>query len=75
MSLKYAIFKICPKIAQNDILVKQKSIPSSPSPFLDLGIPSPIFLHPKSLKMDVFAKDERWDLDFENCPDIEAVTW
>ena len=48
---------------ENDIVVKQKSIPpflgivgdKKWSPFLDLGIPSPIFLHPKSLKMAVFG--------------------
>ena len=48
---------------ENDILVKQESIPpflgivgdKKWSPFLDLGIPSPIFLHPKSLKMAVFG--------------------
>ena len=27
MSLKYAIFKICPKLARNDIYVKQESVP------------------------------------------------
>ena len=27
MSLKYAIFKICPKLARNDIHVKQESVP------------------------------------------------
>ena len=43
--------------------MKQESIPpflgivgdKKWSPFLDLGIPSPIFLHPKSLKMAVFG--------------------
>ena len=56
MSLKYAIVKI-------DIHVKQESVPpvlgivgdKKCSPFLELGIPSPIFLHPKSLKMAVFG--------------------
>ena len=41
---------------ENDILGKQKSIPpflgivgdKKWSPFLDMGIPSPIFLHPKT---------------------------
>ena len=48
---------------ENDIHAKQESIPpflgivgdKKWSPFLDLGIPSPIFLHPKSLKMAVFG--------------------
>ena len=58
------------KFAQNspskDIHVKQKSIPpflgivgdKKWSPFLDLGIQSPIFLHPKLLKMavDIIAR-------------------
>ena len=51
---------------ENDIHVKQESIPSylgivndkKWSPFLDLGIRSPIFLHPKLLKMavDIIAR-------------------
>ena len=56
MSLKYAIFKICQNLPENDNLMKQKSVPpflgivgdKKWSPFFDLGIPSPIFLHPKT---------------------------
>ena len=49
LSLKYAIFKICPKLARNDIHVKQESIP----PFLgDSGRQKVVsvfgFGHPKS---------------------------
>ena len=66
MNQKYAIFKICPKFAQNlpenNILVKQVSISTflgivrdkKWSPFLDLGVRSPIFLHRKSLEMAAF---------------------
>ena len=57
---------------ENDINVKQESV--SPflgvvsdkmrSPFLDLGIGGPIFLHPKLLKMAAGAK--KWDFGFPN---------
>ena len=63
MSLKYAISKIYPKLAESDIHVKQVSIPpflgivgnKKWCPFSNLGVRSPIFLHPKSLKLAVFG--------------------
>ena len=60
MGLKCAIFKICQKLAQRDIYMKQ--VPSPPflgtvsdkkwSLFSDLGIRSSIFLH---LKTSIFS--------------------
>ena len=56
---------------ENDVHVKQVSIPpflgivgdKKWSPFLDLGIPSRFFLHPKSLKMAVFGVQKNGTLD------------
>ena len=69
MSLKYVIFKICPKLAENDIHVKQESVPQflgtvgdkKWSPFLDLGIRNPIFVDPKTAILGA----KKWDF---GCP-------
>ena len=63
MSLKYAIFKICPNLARKWYSCEKESVPpffgivgdKKWSPFLDLGIRSPIFLQSKSLKMAVYS--------------------